>query len=299
MTVEHLLHKAAELNLDGVQLADPRHLDSFEYGHISALRQMADSLGLYIELGTSGLNPEHLQTMVRAAHVLGASLVRTYVGQPRPHSAQAMEQLIAEAAAQLRETLPICERYGVTLALENHQDLTADELLSLLELLDHRWIGVCFDTGNPLALLEDPLEAAYAFAPLIRSVHLKDYKVIADRDGFSLLGCTLGEGIVDLQAIIDLLRVEAPDATVNIEVFIGDQPVPALKDEYLATLPEATARSLGRTLRLVRDCGLPRQPDSVVESERTEEDILSAEEDFVARSVAWAQHASGRAPSEQ
>ncbi len=44
MSVEHYLRKAAELNLDGVHLSEPRHLESLEYGYISGLRQKADSL---------------------------------------------------------------------------------------------------------------------------------------------------------------------------------------------------------------------------------------------------------------
>ncbi|MBN1458429.1 MAG: hypothetical protein JXA57_02760, partial [Armatimonadetes bacterium] len=38
MSLDHLLQKSAELGLDGLQLADARHLDSLEYGYVSELR---------------------------------------------------------------------------------------------------------------------------------------------------------------------------------------------------------------------------------------------------------------------
>ncbi len=297
MSVDHFLEKAAELNLDGLQLADARHLDSLDYGYVSGLRRRAGALGLYLELGTGGTNPEHLQSMVRAAHVLGAPVVRTFVGKPRPRSAQEMDDICAQAAADLLQVTPVCDRYGVGLAIENHQDLTTEELLSLLERVDSTWVGVCFDTGNPLALLEDPLESARAFGPLVRSVHLKDYQVAARADGFCLIGCALGEGVVDLRGALDVLAREAPEANLNIEAYIGKHPMPVLEEEYLRQLPETPALALGRTLRLVRDRGLRREPELLTERGAAEPDILAAEEEIVVRSVRWAQRALKRSDS--
>ena len=298
MSVDHFLRKAAELNLDGVQLCDARHLDSLEYGYVSEVRRKAESLGLYLELGTSGTNPDHLQNMVRTAHVLGSQIVRTFLGKPRPTSTGAMAHMMSAAAAEIRQALPVCERYRVSLALENHQDLTTEELLSLLELIDSPWVGVCFDTGNPLALLEDPLDSAAALAPLVRSVHFKDYQVVARSDGFLLVGCPLGDGIVDLQSVLEVLEREAPEANLNIEVYVGKHAVPVLEDDYLRTFPDTSACALGRTLRLVRDHGLRREPELPIERGAPEGEILAAEDELVLRSVRWAHAALGRPDSE-
>jgi sugar phosphate isomerase/epimerase len=236
--------------------------------------------------------------MVRTAHVIGSPLVRTFVGRPRPTSAEGMEQLLSAAAAEIAQVLPVCERYGIGLAVENHQDLTTDDLLSLLELIDSTWVGVCFDTGNPLALLEDPMASARALGPVTKSVHLKDYQVAARQDGFALVGCALGEGVVDLEGILDVLRAETPHANLNIETYMGKELLPVLEDEYLRHVPEASARTLGRTLRLVRDRGLAREPQLPVERGASEEEILAAEDELVVRSVRWAQRALGRPDSD-
>jgi sugar phosphate isomerase/epimerase len=293
MTLDHFLQKAAELGLDGLQLADARHLDSLEYGYVSEVGRKADSLGLYVELGTAGTNPDHLHSMVRAAHVLGAPVVRTFVGKPRGTSGDEMRRIVAEAAAEIGQVVPLCERYAVALALENHQDLTTDELLSVLELVDSAWVGICFDTGNPLALLEEPLESAQSFGPLIKTVHLKDYQVVATRDGFRLLGCALGEGVVNLRSVLDLIQSEAPTASVNIETYIGIHDMAVLTDEYLRRLPETAAWALGRTLRLVRYQGLEATPKDLLEGQ-AEGELLAAEDDQVVRSVRWARHALSR-----
>jgi sugar phosphate isomerase/epimerase len=293
MGLDHFLQKSVELGLDGLQLADARHLDSLEYGYVSELRRKAEGMGLYLELGTDGTNPDHLQSMVRAAHVLGSPVVRTFVGKPRGASGDEMRRVVAEAAAELAQVVPVCERYGVSLALENHQDLTTDELLSLLELVDSASVGICFDTGNPLALLEDPLESAQAFGPLIKAVHLKDYQVAATRDGFRLIGCALGDGCVDLRGLLDFLADATPAVHLNIETYVGSHDMPVLTDAYLRRLPETSAWALGRTLRLVRDRGVgepqPADPQSCDEGE-----LLAREDEQVVRSVRWAARALDR-----
>jgi len=294
MTVEHYLQKASELGLDGVHLCDPRHLESIEYGYVTGLRDRAQALNLYLELGTGGTNPDHLRNMIRAAHVLGSQVVRTFVGRERPTSADAMDALLAEAAADLVQVVPLCERYHIHLAIENHQDLTSDELLSLLDRIGSDWVGVCFDTGNPLALLEDPLVAAEALAPVTKTVHLKDYQLAAQSNGFSLIGCALGEGVVNLPAILEVLSSTAPSAALNIECYLGKHPLPVLEEDYLARVFHASAVELGRTLRLVRDQGLPRMPRLPLERGVREADLLAAEDDLVLRSVRWAQQALGR-----
>lgn len=294
MTVEHYLEKAAELGLDGLQLCDARHLDSLEYGYVSKLRERADALGLYLELGTGGTNPDHLQSMVRTAHVLGSPVVRTFVGKPRPTTVQGMSRLLAATAGEIAQVTPVCERYGIALALENHQDLRIDELLRVLELVDSESVGICFDTGNPLALLEDPLESAMAFGPLIKTVHLKDYQVAARADGFALIGCALGEGVVGVQDVLGVLRARAPEANLNIETYVGKHIFPVLEEEYLDRVPEASAGALGRTLRLVRGRGLRAEPRLPEEQGASEDELLTAEDELVLRSVAWAKQALSR-----
>jgi len=294
MTVEHYLQKAVELNLDGVHLCDARHLDSLDYGYVSKLREKAESLGLYLELGTEGTNPDHLENMVRVAHVMGSPVVRTFVGKPRPTSAEAMHESLSAIAGDITQVTPVCERYGISLALQNHQDLTTDELLTLLDLTDSEWVGICFDTGNPLALLEDPLDSAMAFGPLIRSVHLKDYQMAARADGFALVGCALGEGVVELRGILDCLATRVSDVNLNIETYVGKHTFRVLEEEYLDRVPKASAAALGRTLRVVRDCGLPREPELPIDRGASEDEILAAEDELVLRSVRWAQQALGR-----
>lgn len=74
---------------------------------------------------------------------------------------------------RLLKVLPIAEELGLTIAIENHQDATADDLLKLWDLVGQSpAFGITLDTGNPLAVGEDPVEMCRRIAPLIRHVHL-------------------------------------------------------------------------------------------------------------------------------
>ena len=50
----------------------------------------------------------------------------------------------------------VAEELGVTLAIENHQDLTADEIIGLLREVSSPWLGVVLDVANPLGTAEEP-----------------------------------------------------------------------------------------------------------------------------------------------
>src|SRR5206468_9723652 len=100
---------------------------------------------------------------------------------------------------------PVLARHKVTLAVENHKDFRADELAGLMQGLSSERVGVCVDTGNNIALLEDPSETARVLAPWAASCHLKDMAVEETADGFLLSEVPLGEGFLDLRGIVAVL----------------------------------------------------------------------------------------------
>ena len=65
------------------------------------------------------------------------------------------------------------------LALENHGDLTADELERLVEQVGD--LRVCFDTANALRVGDDVAAAARRLAPAVEIVHLKDCEALVGR----------------------------------------------------------------------------------------------------------------------
>lgn len=121
----------------------------------------------------------------------------------------------------------IAERAGVRLALENHADYRASELMEhVVEPIDSPYLGIKLDTGNCMVVLEDPVEAARAVASKCFDTHFKDVFVhpYTPRGGI-LAGAPIGRGHAQLDVVAGILAESAPDPdrlSLTIE-FVEDQ----------------------------------------------------------------------------
>ena len=175
-------------------------------------------------------------------------------------TAAAFRRFAETSSHALSLAAPVVARHDVRLAVENHKDWRADELLAVLKRVGNDHVGVCLDTGNSIALLEDPMEVVEALAPRAFTTHFKDMGLEEYRQGFLLAEVPLGTGILDLPRIVRVLRAASPEIRLNLEMITRDPlKVPCLTAGYWATFPDLPGRHLARTLSLVRDHP-PSQP---------------------------------------
>jgi hypothetical protein len=103
---------------------------------------------------------------------------------------------------------------------------------------------------NSLAVAEDPMEYARRLGPLIKNVHLKDYRIYSTPQGYRLVRCAIGEGVLDVGALFSLLREIAPRATVAIELAaLEARHVRFLEEGYWSGYPP---RRIERVLPVLR-----------------------------------------------
>jgi hypothetical protein len=85
------------------------------------------------------------------------------------------------------------------------------------------------------------------------TVHLKDHLVQEYPEGFLLADAALGQGFLNLPAIVDLLRRARPDIHFNLETITRDPlRVPVFNLSYWPTLTDVPARDLAHVLGLVK-----------------------------------------------
>lgn len=245
------LERAEHAGLQGVQFAADR-LGARDYSSLFVLRARAEERSLYIELAARTADLAELADVVRAAHLMGCGVVSVAVGDGRPADPDEFEAQLREAAASLREVAALAKRYDIWLAVENHRDMTSGELLRFIAAIDQDCVGVCLDTGNPLAVLEDPVAAAGALAPVALTVHLKDYQVVPTETGVRLLSCPLGEGVVDFRQVFTIIQANNPTVRLNIQTNGRGVDVPCLEDEFLGSLTDRRPEHLASILRLSR-----------------------------------------------
>jgi sugar phosphate isomerase/epimerase len=200
---------------------------------------------------------ERFTAEVRTVKRCGATVFRTVLLGGRRYevfdSAEGFRKFVEQARQSLALARPVMEKHEVRMAVENHKDLQAPELLDLVKKLDSPFAGVCIDTGNSIALLETPQETADLLAPLAFTTHIKDMGVEEYPEGFLLSEVPLGTGFVDLAKIVATIRKAQPDVRLNLEMITRDPlKIPCLTPRYWATLENVPAPRLAAMLALVR-----------------------------------------------
>jgi sugar phosphate isomerase/epimerase len=223
---------------------------------------------------------------VEAAKAAGAIVMRTAMLSGRRYetfnTAADFETFRAKSWKSLTLAEPIVKKHGMRLAIENHKDWLIPELVEMLRKISSEYVGICVDTGNSIALLEDPIAVVEAYAPFAFTTHIKDMGVAEYEHGFLLSEVPLGTGFLDLSRIIKTIEAANPKIRWNLEMITRDPlEIPYLSDKYWATLKTLPARQLAECLGMVRthQQTLPRV------SHLTEAEKLKAEDNNVRQSL--------------
>ncbi len=287
----YFLEHSQALGAGGIQAA----LSSLERGGLRRLRHNAERYGMFVEgsvsLPRDQVDLSRFQDDVRAAKIAGATVVRTAMLSGRRYetfdSAEAFRDFAKQAWTSLTLAEPILRKRQVKLAVENHKDLRIDEMIELMRRISSEFVGICVDTGNNIALLEDPVTLAEAFAPHAFSVHLKDMAVEEREDGFLLAEMPLGEGALDLPRIVTVLREARPALDFSLEMITRDPlEITCLTEPFWATMPAVPGADLARTLAWVRK-NKPAQPLPRI-AQLSAEERVRMEEENVGKSLAYA-----------
>ncbi len=290
------LEHARKLGARGVQVG----LGIRDEAAARAIRERAEAASMYLEgiaaLPRDEASVDRFTAEIRTARQAGASVVRTVMLSGRRYetfdSAAAFRRFAASSEHSLRLAAPVAARENIQLAVENHKDWRSDELLAILDRAGNDHVGVCLDTGNSVALLEDPMDVIDALAPRSFTTHFKDMGVEEYREGFLLSEVPLGTGILDLPRAVRTLRKARPEIRFNIEMITrAPLRIPCLRQRYWATFPDLPGRHLARALSTVRDhppaTPLPRIGGL------THDQQVHAEDDNVARCLAFARERLG------
>jgi 3-oxoisoapionate decarboxylase len=285
-----------ERGAGGIQIV----IGARDISYCEALGSKAESYAMSLE-GSIRLpsNKTHLAAFseqLDSAERAGVQVLRTAILSGRRYETFDSAATFASFADHALQSLLLAKdklqgRF-TRLAVENHKDWRAGELVRLLERVDSENIGACVDTGNNIALLEDPMEVVETLAPWAFTTHLKDMAVEEYDQGFLLSEVPLGEGFLDLKRIVRVLRAARPEIRFNLEMITRDPlKVPYLSPKYWATFPDLPGRDLVRALALIRAKASKRPLPRV--SPLPPDERLKAEDDNVRRCLAYAREHLG------
>ena len=206
-------------------------------------------------------------TLVKSAREAGASGIRAALTQRRYEqfdSFAAFKQNFETNKALVARAEPTLRKYRLPVVLENHKGWRAAEQAAWLKALASEYVGVLFDFGNNVSLCEEPMQTLDTLLPFIRSCHIKDMAVQPYEDGFLLSEVPLGDGFLDLKAMVAKLRQKDPDMGFNLEMITREPlKIPILTDKYWVTFDDSyspfPARDLARMVALVKH-NPPKKP---------------------------------------
>ncbi|NER34916.1 MAG: sugar phosphate isomerase/epimerase [Oscillatoria sp. SIO1A7] len=254
MTMFQLIEEIVRLGLDGIHLQDSA-LESLEPSYLKEVQALAKQHNLYLEynismdFGNLGIGIQHdLKEAITTACMLGSDIIKVSmdIKRPRPLAASRFHpdvvQQMTSFAEKLKEAAPVAEEVGVKIAVENHCDSFSEEILWLLDLVNHPVIGACVDTGNALFVMEDPMVAIENLVPRAFTNHFRDDRIEYQPYGFKLTGAAVGEGDIDMKRAYEIIKTKSTMNRINIETemeFPLDDMENALKGEK-----EAVERSI-------------------------------------------------------
>ena len=124
-----------------------------------------------------------------------------------------IDEQIERMSRNFGSLMSICEEFGLTLAFENHADYRVTEVVAVVENVAAPWLRINFDTGNPIAVIEDPLEAARKAAKYTVMMHLKDQRIqpATGTGEPRVYWAPLGQGSVPIAEILDVIAAGCPN----------------------------------------------------------------------------------------
>ena len=212
MTPDDLAVFARQQGLAGLKL----HINDGEAASLAAMTPdklrafgaRVAMLGLEIHVEISTTEEAALSDAVTRALAIGATSLRCY-----PRYEGRISQIVEWTIADLRRLSQFDPDRKLRFTLEQHEDLTSDELVHIVEAVGDPKLGLLFDFGNMVNAYEMPMRALLRQAAYISDVHVKDCLVKPDRGGWAHLACVSGTGDLPMQAMLVellLLGVETP-----------------------------------------------------------------------------------------
>ena len=267
------------LKLDAIFLQDSIDPGINDPAHWKEVKDAAGASGLWLGTGGGAVLPRSdesaefdrsvklLRDGVKRAAGMGSPLVRMLLAGDRDHlppgpPAKHVETMIKVLRTVRSEAVDA----GVKFAIENHKELLCWQTRQVIEGAGTDFVGSYLDTGNPVFVMEDPMQTVETLGPVAVMLHLRDSVVYETRGGIAVQWVPLGEGVVDFKAILAKAKEICPPIAVFIKPITGRPPAiqPVWDAAFMKKFSDVRAADFARFLALAKKGG-PYERHMVIE----------------------------------
>lgn len=257
-----LLDFAAALKVDTIQFSDSDHYTSLDPAHLGEVKSYAQRLGIQIDAGIGCICPlakgwkpaagppeAQMAAGLGIAKAVGARAMRCVMASPADRRSEVpIEQLMEATIRVFRSVRSKAQDLNVKIAIENHGDMTARETRTVIEESGRDFVGSCLDTGNPMSVMEDPMQTLEILGPYALTTHIRDTVVFETPQGASFQWVGFGDGMVDWTAFIALYQKLCPQSLLQLENITGrpPQPLPYYDKDWWKFFPKMPAADFAR-----------------------------------------------------
>jgi len=236
MDYEGFINKAAELGFETVDIVGYWWKD--EMAESAKCQDWCKAAGVHLAAYAIGDNlavrdeAEHDEQCAQIRHGIeiasrmDAPMVRVFGG----HLAEGMDddEAFELVVKGFKKVIGEAEKAKVVLALEDHGGMpgTSGEVLKVMEAVGSEYLRPLVDLGNFLGKGQRPEEAVKDLATTACMTHVKDFKLLpkgADEGrpckygDYNLLGCTVGDGTIDLVDCFGTLADAGYEGSITLE----------------------------------------------------------------------------------
>ncbi len=257
MTLEDFLKRAHELDVDGVSL-ESCFVPSFDKEHLSEIKGLLNEYNLdrvwawgHPDGLEGGKNEKEYEKMIENfeyAQAVGAKVMRV-VGSSLEFRFEPHEPQIERLSKMFSNAVKTAEKYDIKMAVENHLDFNSDEIFTILNNVRSPYLGLNFDSGNFVRVLDDPVKAMEKLAKYVYATHIKDLRIQegVPADEWYFFSCTaVGDG-----GIVDNLKLGRLLEDAGYEGFMAVE-IDFLHPYYKNNEDKAVARSIKELKRIAK-----------------------------------------------
>ncbi|GAB3955164.1 sugar phosphate isomerase/epimerase [Spirosoma harenae] len=211
-----LLGRAKELGVSLVQFGDNWPLHELSTQRLNAFKQEVTRSGVQLEVGARSLTDEHLDHYIELSARLQSRLLRFVIdkGTYRP--------TVDQVVGILKNAIPVLEKAGITLGIENHDRLLSTEFAEIMDRVGSSNVGICLDSVNSMGAGEGLAEVVHTLAPYTVNLHLKDFGIqrLLHLMGFQIDGRIAGQGMLNIPWLVEQVAPYGRCQTAILEQWV-------------------------------------------------------------------------------
>lgn len=186
------------------------------------------ALSSHSQLSKPEIAVEYLKQAARFAKECGAPVINTHEGHKQEWTSEDEDFVLIKYS--IKEAEKVCARREIKIGLEMHQtySLKPEKYDKILDLVPSPWVGANFDTGNAWLGGQNPEVWLDHIKTRLFHMHAKDITTAqseAERGKVmgTAVGCACGDGVIDWEAIMNILKPLPQNIVLSVECGSLDQ----------------------------------------------------------------------------